>query len=182
MILLLWKYTKLLFVLLASLLVFLGREARPLLVGGYTRKDPRNPLAVRDRVEAYEHEMLPGPYKHSEDCYTCYGFSPEWRYSIAYTYEAHPQRDVLWVCKDCGDFEPHRYSNLMTKHWVETGHINYLVPKAGDWHLHYNACRFMENPKGWTYPPKVEYNDWILDPPRPPKNKFARAIKSSAWI
>lgn len=139
MILALWRYAKLLFIALASMLVFLGRELRPVLVGGYTKNDPRNPLVIARHNAQMEHEMLPGPYRHGDECYVCWqdnavvSLSSARRHEIFYNYVSESLQNIdsrqFWRCLVCDHMS--QYRTLMGTHWRDTGHGNYILYPLG---------------------------------------------------
>jgi hypothetical protein len=174
MILLAWRYLRLIAALIATMAIFLGREARPIIVGGYSKNDPRNPRQVALRVAKREHDlMLPGPYSHHEDCPYCapQALPPGTRRRERYNAKISERiqndlgsKSVLWRCLECedrGNYETHQYISLLMQHWVDHGHVRYAIPvnRLTAWRDHWET---MEKDVREGRAPRVAYENYMF--------------------
>jgi uncharacterized protein YlaI len=134
MILALGRYLRILWAFLVTLTIFVGRELHPIIVGGYTKNDPRNPKMISSRVAAKEHELLDGPFKHGYECKICANEmfiddnteSIDQRDKIYFSLKSSTTQVVSgYLCDDCEDFGTAEVS--IRAHWRDTGHRDYMV-------------------------------------------------------
>jgi len=123
--------------------VTLGREAHRVLVGGYTRGDPRHPVQTRIRIAALEHELLPGNLGHApEVCEEC---DPHRRYMTSLSAWVPAG---AWYCQNCYDWGAG--NSTLRSHWVQTNHLDYDVyDRNQDAQTKSNREKYPENRYHW---------------------------------
>lgn len=136
MIKILARWFAILAALWAAFWIVAGRELHRVVIGGYTRGDPRHPVQTARRIAALEHELGLDKVEGAQTLHepeVCEQCDPDKRYEVSRKAWV-PAGD--WLCLTCDETGK---SNLtLRSHWVSTDHLDYDM--FDDWYdAHYTV-------------------------------------------